>query len=85
MTVLDVWLYGMKTTLVINDALIKRVKLEAVRQNRTMSEVVEMALHLLFNQPKRPERQPKLPSFDMGRELVDIADRDALYDAMEGR
>ena len=75
----------MKTTLVINDALIAKVRQEAVRQNRTMSEIVEMALHLLFRQPKRPARRPKLPRFNMGKELVDIADRDALYDAMEGR
>jgi len=26
-----------------------------------------------------------LPTFNSGGELVDIADRDALYDAMEGR
>jgi hypothetical protein len=34
---------------------------------------------------KRPklERPPRLPTFDGGRELVDIADRDALYRVME--
>ena len=75
----------MKTTLVINDTLLARVRVEAARQNRTMSEIVEMALHLLFHGPKRPARPPKIPTFNMGKELVDIADRDALYDAMEGR
>lgn len=28
---------------------------------------------------------PPLPSFQSGGALVDVADRDALYDAMEGR
>jgi len=26
---------------------------------------------------------PRLPSFDAGGQLVDVADREALYDAME--
>ena len=50
-----------------------------------MSELVETALRLLLR--KRPKRDgiPPLPTFDGGRELVDIADRDALYQAMERR
>ena len=75
----------MKTTLSLDNELAARLKREAARQNRSMSEIVEMALHLLFKTPKRPSRLPKLPRFNMGKELVDIADRDALYDAMEGR
>jgi hypothetical protein len=75
----------MKTTVVLDDALVARLKREAARQNRNMSEIVEMALHLLFKTPRRPARPPKLPRYNMGKELVDLADRDALYDAMEGR
>jgi hypothetical protein len=74
----------MKTTLVLNDALAARLKREAQRQGRTMSEIVEEALHLLFNwNEKKPKRLPKLPRFDGGELLVDISDRDALYEAME--
>jgi len=75
----------MKTTVVLDDALVARLKREAARRNRSMSEIVEMALHLLFKAPRRATRLPKLPRYGMGKELVDIADRDALYDAMEGR
>jgi len=75
----------MKTTLVINDTLLARVRVEAARQNRTMSEIVEMALRLLFQTPKRKQKLRPIPTFSGGKELVDIADRDALYDAMEGR
>ncbi len=32
-----------------------------------------------------PEALPPLPAFDGGKLLVDVADRDALYRAMEGR
>lgn len=74
----------MKTTLIIPDSVMAELKQEAARQGRTMSELVEMALRkLLESQKKPPKKLLKLPSFGMGRALVDIADRDALYRAME--
>jgi hypothetical protein len=75
----------MKTTLNIDDSIMKRLKQEAARQGRTMSELVETALRLLFKTQKRTPELPPLPSFRSGGHLVDIADRDALYQAMEGR
>lgn len=76
----------MKTTLVLDDTLVARLKREAVRQGRSMSEVVEEALRLLFRSPRKKKMAlPRLPRFRSGGHLVDIADRDALYDAMEGR
>ncbi|MBI3666070.1 MAG: ribbon-helix-helix protein, CopG family, partial [Acidobacteria bacterium] len=76
----------MKTTLVIDDCLVRRLKQEAARQGRTMSELVESALRLLLEAPKKASGQlPPLPVFDGGTTLVDLADRDALYQAMEGR
>ena len=73
----------MKTTLNIEDSVFTRLKSEAARRKRTMSELVEMALRMLLD--SKPQRTPSLPlpAFDMGKELVDIADRDALYRAME--
>lgn len=78
--------FHMKTTLVINDTIMKRVKAEAARQGRTISELVESALRQLLESP-RPKRLdlPPLPCHNLGGALVDIADRDALYQAMEGR
>lgn len=77
--------FHMKTTLNIDDSVMARLKREAARSGRTMSELVETALRNLLG--KRPDREPlpPLPSFDSGGALVDIADRDALYRAMEGR
>jgi hypothetical protein len=75
----------MKTTLNIDDTVMAELKREAARQGRTMSELVETALRLLLrSQRKRTTIRP-LPKFHGGGELVDIADRNALYDAMEGR
>jgi len=75
----------MKTTLNIDDTVMAELKREAARQGRTMSELVETALRLLLR--SRPKRGAllELPAFHGGAELVDIADRDALYQAMEGR
>lgn len=76
---------GMKTTLIIDDSVMALLRQEAARRGCTMSELVESALRLLLqSRGSRPELPP-LPSFKSGGHLVDIADRDALYHAMEGR
>jgi len=74
----------METTLVIDDAIMSRLQEEAARQGRTPSELVEAALRAML--PKRKFRQqevPPLPSYHGGEFLVDVANRDALYEAME--
>jgi metal-responsive CopG/Arc/MetJ family transcriptional regulator len=75
----------MKTTLNIDDTVMAELKREAARQGRTMSEMVETALRLLLRSKRKREKIGALPSFRSGGTLVDIADRDALYQAMEGR
>ena len=75
----------MKTTLNIDDTVMTELKREAARQGRTMSEMVETALRLLLRSRTKRGALPPLPTFHGGGELVDIADRDALYQAMEGR
>ncbi|MFQ5755514.1 MAG: ribbon-helix-helix protein, CopG family [Acidiferrobacterales bacterium] len=75
----------MKTTLNIDDSVMTLLRREAARRGCTMSELVESALRLLL-QPRKPKnRLPPLPTFKSGGHLIDIADRDALYQAMEGR
>ena len=75
----------MKTTLNIDDTVMAQLKREAARQGRTMSELVETALRLLFGAKRAPTDLPPLPIFRSGGHLVDVADREALYHAMEGR
>jgi hypothetical protein len=74
-----------KTTLKIDDSVMVQLKEEAARRGCTMSELVESSLRLLFQAEKTPTKIPPLPKFKSGGLLVDLADRDALYQAMEGR
>lgn len=74
----------MKTTLNIDDGVMRRLKQEAARRGTTMSALVEAALRRLLDED--PSQQPDLaplPRFHGGRERVDVSDRDALYDRME--
>ena len=75
----------MKTTLNIDDTVMARLRREAARSGRTMSELVETALRQLLQQRGEVAALPALPLFDSGGALVDIADREALFRAMEGR
>jgi hypothetical protein len=75
----------MKTTLVLDDALATRLKQEAARRGESMSRIVEAALRLFLRRRDRRGPLPPLPTFKSGGFLVDISDRDALYQAMEGR
>ncbi len=75
----------MKTTLNINDSVMANLRREAARRNCTLSELVETALRLLLQQNPPMRELPPLPSFKSGGHLVDVADREALYHAMEGR
>lgn len=73
---------AMKTTLNIADPVFARLKREAARQGRTMGELVEAGLRLLFQAQRSKQELPPLPTFS-SEMLVDVADRNALYDAME--
>jgi plasmid stability protein len=78
--------FHMKTTLVIDDGVMQRLRKEAARSGRTLSELVEAALRMMLDRPEqRRPKMPPLPAFRSGGALVDVADREALYQAMEGR
>ena len=77
--------YHMKTTLNIDDTVMNQLRREAARSGRTMSELVETALRRLLDERPEPAGLTPLPTFDGGGSLVDVADREALYQAMEGR
>ena len=75
----------MKTTLNIDDSVMARLRAEAARTGRTMSELVEVALRQLLDRRKPGIVAEPLPVFDSGGAFVDVADREALYRTMEGR
>lgn len=75
----------MKTTLNINDGTMRRLKELAATRGVTMSELVEAALRRLLDEKPGTVELPGLPVWDGGKMLVDVANREALYAAMEGR
>lgn len=75
----------MKTTLNIDDGVMARLRQEAARSGRTMSDLVETALRQLFKATRTSPDLPALPAFKSGGHLIDVADRDALHNAMGGR
>jgi hypothetical protein len=76
---------GMKTTLNIDDSVMALLRRESARRGTTMSELVESAIRLLLRPQKNRRGIKPLPTFKSGGALADIDDRDALYQAMEGR
>jgi len=75
----------MKTTLNIDDSVMALLNKQAARRGCAMSELVGSALRLLHKAKKSDQKVPPLPTFKSGGPLVDIADREPLYQAMEGR
>jgi len=77
----------MKTTLDMDDELLRRAKKQAAEDGVTLRTFVEEALRARML-PAMSSREPfrlALPVIEgHGAPAVDIADRDALYDLMEG-
>ena len=78
----------MRTTLDIDDAVLRRAKEVAAKEGKTLTRVVEEALRDRVSSDKRPKTPFKLKLLTKkGRVVpgVDLSDRDALYERMEGR
>lgn len=79
--------FHMKTTLVIDDQVMLRLKQEAAARRVTMSELVEAGLRQVLAQPtgvaEAAQPWPQLPSWDSGGARVDVADRAALEEAIQ--
>jgi plasmid stability protein len=77
-----------RTTLNLDERVMARLREEAARRGTTMSALMEAALRLFFRTEEAApgeDRLPDLPTFQSGGARVDIADREALYELMEGR
>lgn len=74
----------MKTTLNISDKTMIEIKREAARRRQTMSELVEAALRAIVEPEQRDFKLPPLPAFNGGGIRVNVANRDSLYNVMEG-
>ena len=80
--------FHMKTTLNINDKVMRKLKAEAARRGTTMSELVEAGLRrILEDSADEGEGRPgitRLPSWASGGARVDVANREQLHEMMEG-
>jgi plasmid stability protein len=77
----------MRTTLAIDDDLLKRMKEKAAREGRTLQGVANDLLRQALVQP-RPRIKPRLVLRGweaVERPGVDLFDRDKLFDLMDGR
>ncbi len=82
-------LFCMRTTLDIDDRLMRLVKKQAVESGQTITGVIENALREALVRQKAVRAKPfKLRWRTVRGRLqpgVDLTDRDALYERMEGR
>ena len=74
----------MKATFDIDESVMRRLNEVAIRRETTVSALVKAAIKSIPGVVSPPEspRRP-LPSWPMGKPLVDISNREELYDAME--
>jgi hypothetical protein len=77
----------LKTTLNLDDQLLRLAKKSAAERGVTLTQVVEEALSAAVLRPPRVDRFQLRWTPIAGRRLpdVDVADRSALYDRMENR
>jgi plasmid stability protein len=78
----------MRTTLVLDDHLARKLKKRAADEGRTLTAVIEEALRQYLAPPRASGRPFKLQLMTKKGRLVpgvDFTDRNALYERMEGR
>lgn len=74
-----------RTTLALDDRIFARLREMATSQERPIQDCANELLELGLSVRERPGRKPvALPVYRMGRPLVDLSDREALLDALDG-
>lgn len=76
-----------KTTLNLDETVMARLKEEATRRKTTMGALVEAGVRRMLAEDEAPAPPPvdllPLPAWNGGEPLVDIDDREALYEALD--
>jgi plasmid stability protein len=75
--------FHMKTTLVIPDSVFRALKRRAAERGETVSALVTEYLRQGLLQKRRSTRPFRLPSFSVGRLLVNVDNREALFDVLD--
>lgn len=77
-----------RTTIDIEDEILKKARQKAAEESKTLTSVVEEALALYTSAPRKPSRKVMgrwVSVKGKGVPAIDVADRDRLYDAMDDR
>lgn len=74
-----------RTTVNIDDRLLRQAKLAAARSGRSLSDLVDDGLRLLLARPPRASEPIALPTFGGSglRPGVDLEDKDALLELLD--
>jgi predicted transcriptional regulator len=78
----------MRTTLNLDDALMRTLKRRAAESGRTLTDMIEEAIREMLGRPERAKPECEflwVTARGRVRPGVDVADRDSLLEAMEGR
>ena len=73
-----------RTTLALDERILERIRARARMEKRTVQDCVNELLRIgLEHQDASGRQLPPWPSFDLGGALIDLGDRDALYDILD--
>lgn len=75
----------MRTTVNLPDALLREAKNQARREGKTLTSLMEESLRARLDRRDLAEVDISLPTWKSGGMLVDIDDREALWDALDDR
>lgn len=78
----------MRTTLNLDDRLMRALKRRAAETGRTMTELMEEALREMLARSSEPSKDREFQWVTVRGKVrpgIDITDRDSLLEAMEGR
>jgi hypothetical protein len=78
----------MRTTIVLDDNLLKKARVRALRDGETLSGLIERALRLMMDAAGKPAPRYRADIKCRSAEPlggIDWSDRDALYNRMEDR
>lgn len=73
----------MRTTLNLPDSLAEEAKERAAAEGRTFTSLVEEGLRMVLATPEEPDEPKPLPTFRGGRHLIDMEDKDALWEILD--
>ena len=74
----------MKATFDIDEKVVQQLYVAAARRGTTVDTLVEAAIRVFTSLAPTADGELKpLPSWPMGKPLVDISNRDELYDKLE--